>query len=117
MKKQGNFTSGESVRIAQYDKIKETLDTDNCLEGLLFMENMARFCGNEFEILQKVNWIYDESTQRMLKCKDIYVLRGVLCDGKGMLGEANCDRCCTLMWKGAWLEKAKTQAHKLYVNN
>jgi hypothetical protein len=105
MKKRKNFTTGEKVRVAEYHKIKETLDANGCLEGLLFMENMRKLCGREFEISRKVKWVYDESSKKMLKCVDIYALRGAFCDGVGMLGGRNCDRCCTYLWKRAWLER------------
>jgi hypothetical protein len=107
MKKRRKFKTGETVRIAQYEIISGTLDTNSCLDGLLFMDGMRKLCGQEFEISQNVKWVYDESRKKMLKCSDIYTLKGAFCDGIGMLGESNCDRCCTYLWKGAWLEKSK----------
>jgi hypothetical protein len=108
VKKRRKYKIGERVRIAQYEKIKQTLDTSNCLEGLLFMDGMREICGQEFEISQNVKWVYDECSRKMLKCKGIIALKNVTCDGKEMLGDRDCDRCCTYFWKQDWLEKITT---------
>lgn len=99
------FKRGERVRISSYEKIRKTLDTRNCYEGLFFMESMAKFCGGDYEVLREVKWVYDESSKKMLNCKDIVVLKDLVCDGKGILGENDCDRSCLYFWKTVWLEK------------
>jgi len=100
------FKRGGRVRILPYEKIKETLDENNCYEGLLFMESMAKFCGGGYEILREVKWLYEEYSMKMLRCKDIVVLKDIICDGKGILGGKDCDRSCSYFWKKTWLEKA-----------
>jgi hypothetical protein len=97
--------AGNLVRIASYEKIKETLDTNNCCDGLLFMENMSQFCSKEYQILETVKWVCDEYSKKMLRCRDVFVLKDVICDGKGMLEDKDCDRSCHYFWKGAWLEE------------
>ena len=99
------FKRGERVRVSSYEKIKETLDERNCYEGLLFMESMAKFCGGDYEVLREVKWLYDESSKKMLRGKDIVVLKDLVCDGKGILGGKDCDRSCLYFWKKTWLEK------------
>jgi len=99
------FRRGERVRISSYEKIRETLDERNCYEGLAFMENMAKFCERDYEVLREVKWLYDEYGMKMLRCKDIVVLKDLVCDGKGILGGKDCDRSCLYFWKKAWLEK------------
>jgi hypothetical protein len=105
-KRKTKFKPGGRVRILPYEKIRETLDENNCYEGLLFMEGMAKFCGGDYEILKEVKWLYEEYSMKMLKCKDIVVLKDIICDGKGILGGRDCDRSCSYFWKKAWLEKA-----------
>jgi hypothetical protein len=97
---------GERVRISSYVKIKATLDERNSYEGLIFMESMAKFCGRDYEVLNEVKWLYDEYTMKMLRCKDIVVLKDLICDGKGILGGKDCGRSCPYIWKKTWLEKA-----------
>jgi hypothetical protein len=99
------FKPGERVRISSYEKIKQTLDERNCYESLIFMEGMARFCGGDYEVLKEVKWLFDEYTMKMRRCKDIVVLKDLVCDGKGILGEKDCDRSCLFFWKTKWLEK------------
>jgi len=99
------FRRGEQVRIMSYEKIRETLDEGNCHENLLFMENMAKFCGGKYEILKEVKWLYDEYHKTMRRAKNIVVLKDLVCDGRGVLDGKDCDRCCLLLWKTAWLEK------------
>jgi hypothetical protein len=104
-KGKATFKRGERVRILAYEEIKETLDERNCYEGLIFMESMAKFCGRDYEVLREVNWLYDEYTMKMRRCKDIVVLKDLVCDGKGILGGKDCDRSCPYFWEKAWLEK------------
>jgi hypothetical protein len=105
-KSKAKFRRGERVRIALYEKIRETLDERNCHEGLVFMESMAKFCGGDYEVLKEVKWLYDEYSMKMLRCKDVVVLKDLICDGKGILGGRDCDRSCSYFWKKTWLEKA-----------
>jgi hypothetical protein len=99
------FKPGERIRISFYEKIKETLDESNCYENLIFMESMAKYCGGNYEVLREVNWLYDEYSKKMLRCKDIVVLKDLVCDGKGILDGKDCDRSCLYFWKTKWLEK------------
>jgi hypothetical protein len=70
------------------------------------MESMAKFCGRDYEVLKEVKWLYDEYSMKLLRCKDIVVLKDLICDGKEILGGRDCDRSCPYFWKKAWLEKA-----------
>ena len=102
---ESTFRRGERVRISSHEKIKETLDERHCYEGLIFMESMAKFCGGVYEVLREVKWLYDEHSRKMLKCKDMVVLKDLVCDGKGILDGKDCDRSCLYFWKKMWLEK------------
>ena len=97
---------GDRVRISSYEKIKETLDKRNSYEGLIFMKGMAKYCGGDYEVLREVKWLYDECSKKMIDCRDIVVLKDLVCDGKGILDRKDCDRSCLYFWKTAWLEWA-----------
>jgi hypothetical protein len=105
-RRKAKFKPGDLVRISSYEKIRQTLDERNCYENLFFMESMEKFCSGDYEVLKEVKWLYDENSMKMLRCKDIVVLKDLLCDGKGILGERDCDRSCPYLWKTAWLEEA-----------
>jgi hypothetical protein len=66
---------------------------------------MAKFCGRDYEVLREMKWFYDEYTMKMRRCKDIVVLKDLICDGKGILGGRDCDRSCPYLWKKTWLER------------
>ena len=104
-KGQAKFKPGERVRILPYEKIAETLDERNRYENLFFMEGMAKYSGRDYEVLREVKWLYDENSKKMLRCKDIVVLKDLVCDGKGVLDGKDCDRSCLYFWKTAWLER------------
>jgi hypothetical protein len=104
-KERMKFRPGDRVRILPYERIAETLDERKCYDSLLFMEGMAEFCGGDYEVLREVKWLYDEESEKMLRCKDIVVLKGLVCEGKGVLDGKNCDRSCLYFWKTAWLKK------------
>jgi hypothetical protein len=104
-KNKKKFRPGEQVRIASLGKIKKTLDRKDQLEGLLFMESMAEFCGGEYEVLREVKWFFDEANKKMRKCKGILVLKDLVCRGKGILDGEDCSRCCPYLWNTIWLEK------------
>ena len=99
-----HIKAGDVVSILPYHEILQTLDDHNSRDGLMFMENMKQFCDKEYTVLKRVKWIYDEKYEKMQACKDIVVLNGPLCNGKGMLEGKDCDRCCTLLWKTDWLK-------------
>ena len=96
--------TGDVVSVLSHDEILQTLDENNCCEGLVFMQNMKQFCGRDYQVLKQVKWIYDEKCKKMQYCKDVVALDGPVCEGKGMLRGRDCDRCCTLLWKTAWLK-------------
>ena len=99
------FRRGERVRVLPYERIIETLDESKCYDNLLFMEGMGKFCGGDYEVLREVKWLYDEDSEKMLRCKDVVVLKGLVCDGKGVLDGKECDRSCLYFWKTAWLKR------------
>lgn len=98
-----NIRPGDMVEILPYQDIQKTLDEHNCLDGLVFMNNMKQFCNKHYRVLKHVKRIYDEKTRKIQYCADIVALDGLVCEGKGMLDGKDCDRCCTLLWKTAWL--------------
>jgi hypothetical protein len=112
-----NLKTGDWIRIRPYEKIRSMLDKNNSHDGLLFMGKMAQYCGTKGQVLRRVNWVYDECSRKMLKCKGIVVLKNLVCDGKRMLGDRECGRCCSYFWKEEWLEKTAEEGLRNYASN
>lgn len=97
-----NFAIGENVRVLKKEKIAQTLNSDNKLDGCLFMSQMWKFCGQEFKVINIVSHIY---YKKMLKTRaPIYMLEGLICDGSTGVFDHSCDRNCYLLWHENWLE-------------
>ncbi len=100
------FTSGELVRVRPYREIEKTLDPRGFLKGCGFMDGMKPFCGTRQRIFKPVERFLDERDYRVKKCKGIYILEGVLCEGTKAFGR--CDRACHFFWREEWLEGIPT---------
>ena len=88
------------------EQIKRTLDKDGRYQGgLLFIDEMSQYCGENHRVLKRVNKIFDSNEWRMKKSHEIVILDGVFCHGYGTFEE--CDRTCPFFWKEAWLERIK----------
>lgn len=99
-----NLQPGDPVQIRSKEEIFATLDENGKYKGLLFMREMARFCGQGHKVFKIVKKIQLESTLEMRELKSPTVfLEGVFCDGEFHDG---CDRSCFLYWKEVWLKRA-----------
>ena len=96
---------GDLVRVRSHEEIRGTLDSRGCCRGCYFMKPMARYCGQEFRVIRRVEHFFDEVRGRMLRCKNIVFLDGVQCDGTGNPKTMGCDRACFVFWRTEWLEK------------
>ena len=102
--KKVKFTVGEIVKIKPREEIRLNLSPDNKLEGCFFMDKMWEYCGQEVKIVKIVKSFWNND--RMLKCRiPIYILEGLLCDGKIKSFDHQCDRSCFFLWHENWLEK------------
>lgn len=96
------FSVGQLVRILDREAIAATLDWNNKLDGCLFMEEMSEFCGRTSVIMRVPRYLHNND--RLLRCKTpIYMLEGIMCDGKGDGFDKPCDRSCYLLWHERWL--------------
>jgi hypothetical protein len=97
------FSEGDWVRVREQGEIRATLDADDKLRGLKFMETQWLYCGGTYRIDRVVRRMLDDSKQ-MRTISHAVVLGGVTCDGPD--GTAGCGRACALMFKDDWLEPA-----------
>jgi hypothetical protein len=96
---------GDMVKVLSYFQIKSTLNDKGYFKGLSFQESMEKYCNNTYEVLKIPQYVLDKGGRKINRCKDVVILRGLYCDGKGMLLEEGCDMCCLHYWKTDWLKK------------
>jgi hypothetical protein len=80
-----------------------TLNDDNKLNGLLFMDQMFNYCDQEHKICKIVKHVYME--KMISPTAPLYILDGLRCDGISESFTQRCDRTCNLVWHEDWLEE------------
>ncbi|MCG2586343.1 hypothetical protein [Massilia sp. TS11] len=93
------FLAGQLVSIRSLDEIRATLDADGRLDGLAFMPEMARFCGQPAWVHRRADYTCVEG-HGLRRMDGAVFLAGLRCDGSAHDG---CQRNCLLLWKEAWL--------------
>jgi hypothetical protein len=94
---------GELARVRSAAEIFATLDDCGTLDGLPFMPEMAKYCGQVFTVAQRADKTCagDGVVRRM---HDTVHLRNLRCDGSAHGG---CQAACLVFWKEAWLERVE----------
>lgn len=93
--------AGDWVEIRSKEEILATLDANGQLEGMPFMPEMFRFCGQPFQVYKRAH----------KTCDTVFPVRGrnlpravhlnTRCDGSAHGG---CQAGCLIFWKEAWLK-------------
>lgn len=92
---------GEVVEVKSFAEIATTLDASGSLDGMPFMAEMARFCGQRVRVFRCVDKVYDYGrTKVMRQLDDAVALISLRCDG---VAHGGCQAACYLIWKTAWL--------------
>jgi len=100
------FSVMDIVKVLPREKISASLDSNNNLDGCLFMDQMWQYCGKEFKVIKIIKNFYDDRERRMRRCRaPIYLLEGLMCDGNVEIFGNKCDRNCCILWHEKWLEK------------
>lgn len=99
--------AGDLVRVRSLDEIKSTLDSHRKCRGLQFLHPMAEHCGKTYRVLKRVRRIVSDVDHTVKKVRNVVILDGVLCHGRGIYGREDCDRTCFFFWKEEWLEKVE----------
>jgi hypothetical protein len=104
------YAIGESVRVLSKEHIMKTLDSNNMLDGCLFMDQMWQYCGRIFKVKIIVKSIFFH--KMLYPRSSIYIIHDsdnssdLRCEGKFPQYENRCDRYCNLVWHENWLESA-----------
>ena len=110
MRMRSTLRVGDRVVVRSKEEILATLDADGRFEGMPFMPEMFRFCGQELQVQKRVHKSCDYTTPAPFKSRwvDRTVLLDTRCDGSGHDG---CQAGCTILWKEAWLRRATASDH------
>jgi hypothetical protein len=93
--------SGDLVTIRSEEEILATLDPDGRLEGLPFMPEMLRHCGETVRVYRRAHKTCDSVwTTGLRRMERTVFLQGLRCDGSAHGG---CQAACLFFWKEEWL--------------
>lgn len=103
MSRENKLRVGDWVKIRSKDEILRTLDRAGCVEGMPFMPEMFRFCGQKLQVYKVAHKTCDYSrspfSTRRLK-RTVHL--ATRCDGSAHGG---CQAGCLLFWKEDWLKR------------
>ena len=95
---------GDVVRVRTLDEIRTTLDPRGTCDGLPFMPEMIRYCGQTFRVGRRVEHVFIDHLRQVARLENTVILAGLRCDGGSHDG---CQMGCRLLWKDAWLRPAE----------
>jgi hypothetical protein len=101
-----NLRVGDAVEVKNSEEILATLDSKGELEGLPFMPEMLKYCGQKYKVYKRADKTTHYINIIRYSCRRMFQtvhLEGLRCDG-GYHG--GCDTLCMLYWKEAWLKRA-----------
>lgn len=102
-----NLRAGDLVRVRPEEEILRTLDADGRLEGVPFMPEMLRFCGQEVRVRARAHKVCDTIDWQQFRRMDNAVhLAELRCDGSA---HGDCQAGCLLFWKEAWLRPVESR--------
>jgi hypothetical protein len=105
--------AGDWVEVLSKEDILRTLDKNGRLDGLPFMPQMFKYCGQRFRIYKRAyktcDTVSGHYTGRRLQDGFHLSLR---CDGQAYGG---CQAGCLIFWKSAWLKPVDGPAQVQYV--
>ena len=100
--KQAPLCAGDWVEIRSEAEILRSLDQHGQLDGLPFMPEMLKYCGQRFQVWKRAHKTCDTVNKtggrRMTSAVHLQELR---CDGQAHGG---CQAGCLLYWKDAWVK-------------
>lgn len=102
-----SLSAGDWVEVRSKEEILSTLDNGQ-LEGLPFMPQMFKYCGQRFQVFQRAHKTCDTVNRTGgRRIANAVHLQGLRCDGAAYGG---CDAACLIFWKEAWLKPVLAQS-------
>jgi hypothetical protein len=94
--------AGDRVKVRSAEEILAQLDENGCLDGMPFMPEMLKYCGQPYQVAASAHKTCDSTHYREGRyMEDTVFLENLRCDGSG---HAGCEAQCLVFMKLAWLE-------------
>ncbi len=107
--------AGDWVEVRSEDEILATLDKRGQLDGLPFMPEMLKYCGQRFQVWKRAHKTCDTVNKtggrRVSRAVHLQELR---CDG---LAHGGCQAGCLLYWKDAWIKPVVDSGKSALIRN
>ncbi len=112
MKMWRKLNVGNWVEVRSKEEILKTLDDKGQLDGMPFMPEMFRFCGQKFQVYKRAHKTCDYTTSYPYHTRRLEgtVHLATRCDGGAHDG---CQAGCLLYWKQAWLKPSSIDPTKV----
>jgi len=94
------YQPGDLVEVRGEAEVRATLDAAATLDGLPWMPEMTKFCGQKFRVFRRVHHVFIDYHQYVAGIEKTVLLDGVRCDGRW---HQACRMRCMILWKEAWL--------------
>lgn len=94
---------GELVEVKSHAEIIKTLDPNGRHRGLLFMADMAQYCGCRMKVRKSVHRLLMEDSGEVRRMRNTVLLEGSMCGGLSV----GCDRSCFHFWREIWLRRVE----------
>jgi hypothetical protein len=113
------LAAGDWVEVRPKEEILATLDENGQLQGLPFMPEMLRFCGQRFQVVKRAGKTCSETVGSTGLAYVSRRLRDTVhlehrCDGSAHGG---CQAGCLMFWKEAWLRPLVSAVRQLPEEN
>jgi hypothetical protein len=100
--------AGDWVEVRRKEEILATLDEKGRLDGLPFMPQMLKFCGQPFRVYKVAHKTCDTVDRTGGRRIPHGIHLDLRCDGEAYGG---CQAACLLFWKEAWLRPLRKEVH------
>ena len=91
------------AKIRPADLIRAQLDWRGRRGGVLFTPEQGEYGGQRFRVIRKLDRVFEADRESVVR-EPIYVLDMPRCRGGSLGPNGHCDRGCSLLWHGDWLE-------------
>lgn len=98
------LSAGDQVEVLGKEEILKTLDKRGQLDGLPFMPQMFKYCGERYKVYKRAHKTCDTVNRTGGRRINDCVHLDLRCDGES---HGDCQAACLIFWKTTWLKPLK----------